>query len=257
MKTCLFLLAAAVPCLAFQQASPVSSVRQRRLDAAFVVMRAAAAVEEPPAIKQDTSELPPVLQIIVDERAEFQMNLGKAMDTLRKDYPDILHKSPGTNLANLSLVRIHAHLTPALRIDFSIYHDDIRVMDPSGVQLSGLRKYKNAFLVMQTLMKIFYHQKSRLQYRMVYDFCRSTIRVSWHLQLHPKIGMGGVAHVDGISAYTLDAASGKIVQHRIENILINNSPVKPPYGMFTLVQEESPQGIAVGGMCIEETAFVQ
>lgn len=107
MKTCLFLLAAAAPCcLAFQRAvSPVSSVRQRRLGAATFVVRAAAAVEEPPAKKHDTSsELPPVLQIIVDERAEFQMNLGKAMDTLRKDYPDILHKSPGT-------IRISANLS--------------------------------------------------------------------------------------------------------------------------------------------------
>jgi hypothetical protein len=133
-------------------------------------------------------------------------------------------------------------------------------MDPSGVQLSGLRQYKNAFLVLQTLMKFFYSQtRSRLQYRMVYDFCRSTIRVSWHLELHPKIGMpvGGIAHVDGISAYTLDATSGKIVQHRIEHVLINNSPVTPPYGMFSLVQEESLQGgIAVGGMCMDETAFV-
>jgi hypothetical protein len=129
-------------------------------------------------------------------------------------------------------------------------------MDPSGVQLSGRKKYKNAFLVMQTLMKIFYTpQKSKLQYRMVYDFCRSTIRVSWHLELHPKIGMG-VAHVDGISAYAMDAASGKIVEHRIENLLINNSPVAPPYGMFSLVQE-GPHGIAVGGMCYgEEGAFV-
>ena len=39
--------------------------------------------------------LPPVIQSIADERAEFNMNLGKAMDTLRKDMPDILHKKPG------------------------------------------------------------------------------------------------------------------------------------------------------------------
>ena len=102
MKTCLFVLVAAFPyCLAFQQAFPV---RQER-PTTFVVMRAgsssSSAVEEKsPAIKQQsTSELPPVLQSIVDERAEFQMNLGKAMDTLRKDYPDILKKSPGNGIS--------------------------------------------------------------------------------------------------------------------------------------------------------------
>lgn len=101
MKTCLFVWVAAFPyCLAFQQAF---SVRQER-PTTFVVIRAgssSSAVEEKsPAIKQQsTSELPPVLQSIVDERAEFQMNLGKAMDTLRKDYPDILKKSPGNGIS--------------------------------------------------------------------------------------------------------------------------------------------------------------
>jgi hypothetical protein len=40
-------------------------------------------------------DLPPVLQQITDERRNFQMNLGKAMDTLRKDMPYILKKTPG------------------------------------------------------------------------------------------------------------------------------------------------------------------
>lgn len=87
MKTCLLLLAAAAPCLAFQQTSTVSSVRRKRLD----VLAASATIEEPPT----TRNLPPVLQDIVNERAEFQRNLGKAMDTLRKDYPEILKSAPG------------------------------------------------------------------------------------------------------------------------------------------------------------------
>jgi hypothetical protein len=40
-------------------------------------------------------ELPPVIQQIADERAEFQINLGRAMDTLRRDMPDILSRTPG------------------------------------------------------------------------------------------------------------------------------------------------------------------
>ena len=44
----------------------------------------------------ESSELPPVLQQITDERRNFQMNLGKAMDTLRKDMPYILKDTPGT-----------------------------------------------------------------------------------------------------------------------------------------------------------------
>ena len=41
-------------------------------------------------------DLPPVIQQIVDERREFQVNLGKAMDTLRKDMPEIIKRQPGT-----------------------------------------------------------------------------------------------------------------------------------------------------------------
>ena len=54
--------------------------------------------------------------------------------------------------------------------------------------------------------------------------------------------------VDGISVYTMDSASGKIVEHKVENLLINNSPVAPPYGIFGLVREEMSPGVAVGGM---------
>lgn len=32
---------------------------------------------------------------MVDEQRELQMNVGKAMDTLRKDYPYILKRAPG------------------------------------------------------------------------------------------------------------------------------------------------------------------
>jgi hypothetical protein len=39
--------------------------------------------------------LPPLLKNMADERREFEVNLGKAMDTLRKDYPSMLHKQPG------------------------------------------------------------------------------------------------------------------------------------------------------------------
>jgi hypothetical protein len=42
-----------------------------------------------------SSPLPPVLQEITDERMEFRIKLGRAMDTLRRDMSDILTKSPG------------------------------------------------------------------------------------------------------------------------------------------------------------------
>ena len=40
-------------------------------------------------------DLPPVIQSIADERREFQMNLGRAMDVIRGDYQEILKSTPG------------------------------------------------------------------------------------------------------------------------------------------------------------------
>ena len=43
----------------------------------------------------NNSNLSPFLQGMVDEQRQLQMNVGKAMDTLRKDYPYFLKRSPG------------------------------------------------------------------------------------------------------------------------------------------------------------------
>jgi len=186
-----------------------------------------------------TRDLPPVLQDMVDERREFEMNLGKAMDTLRKDYPDMLRKTP----------------------DFSIFHDDILVVDPSGVQLSGLRSYQNSFSFLQTLVRFFYNTSSSgVQSRMVYDFARQSIRISWNAILVPKVvgNRRNALYVDGISIYKMDSKSGKIVEHRVEQMLINNMPVRPPYGVLSALRDEllnpgqrvpAGVGVGVGAMC--------
>jgi hypothetical protein len=46
-------------------------------------------------VEETLVDLPPLIQQIADERREFQVNLGKAMDTIRKDMPEILKSAPG------------------------------------------------------------------------------------------------------------------------------------------------------------------
>lgn len=167
-------------------------------------------------VETNLRDLPPVLQSIADERREFQVNLGKAMDTLRKDMPEILRQAP----------------------DYSIYHDNIRVIDPSGVQLTGIESYKQSVQFLQAVVKFWFQERSGLQFRMVYDFARSSIRVSWHVVLVPKVPLGKPIHVDGISMYKLDSTSGKIIEHQIDNLMINDTPVIPPYGIFSLVSQD-------------------
>lgn len=167
-------------------------------------------------LTQENGDLPIVIQQIADERQEFNMNLGKAMDTLKKDIPEILRTAP----------------------DYSIYHKEITVIDPSGVRLEGLENYKSSMAFFRSFIKFWFSASSRLQHRTVYDFCRSSIRVSWNLVLIPKIGLGRPVFLDGVSHYKLDPKSGKIIEHKIENLVMNDTPVAPPYGIFSILQQE-------------------
>jgi hypothetical protein len=54
---------------------------------------------------------------------DFDLNKGKVIDTLKKDYPDIF----------------------TLPLDFSIYIKDIEVSDPNGVEFHGLKTYMSLF----------------------------------------------------------------------------------------------------------------
>lgn len=71
-----------------------------------------------------------------------------------------------------------------------------------------------------------------------YDFVRDAIRISWHAELVPKVPLGRVVYVDGISNYLLDRETGKIIEHQITKLQINQTPVEPPYGILSLIQQD-------------------
>lgn len=153
--------------------------------------------------------------MICDERREFELNLGKALDTLKKDYPDMLTKGP----------------------DFDIYTEDLDVVDPTGFKLHGLKNYKTFFQVLRSFISFFYcPESSGLTFRLVYDWARNSIRVSWNAILVPKLGgVRNRVHVDGISVYEVDRGTGMIVKHTVEHLLLNDRPVFAPKGIFHAV----------------------
>ena len=177
-----------------------------------------------------------------DQQNEFKMAVGKAIDTLRQDYPDILTDCP----------------------DFSIYHENIEVVDPSGVTLHGVRNYKTSFQFMHALVNFFYcPSDSGLTFRLMYDTMRNSIRVSWNAVLVPRAIYGGVRnllHVDGISVYDFDRQSGLVTKHHIEHLLLNGEPQKPVEGVFSAMKNQAvsdgipvyttlnPPGDAAGGL---------
>lgn len=131
------------------------------------------------------------------------------------------------------------HSCSSLTADYSIYHNDITVVDPSGVQLTGIDNYKSSIKFLQQFVNFWFQpDRNALQYRLVFDFARSSIRVSWHAVLVPKMPLGKPLHVDGISMYRLETETGKIIEHKLEDLSINNTPIMPPYGVFSLMQQE-------------------
>ena len=161
-----------------------------------------------------SARLPQPVKMVVNEQAEYEMNLGKAMDTLRKDYPKILTKD----------------------LDYDIYDQDLVVVDPSGVTLHGLSNYKASFKFLHTVVNFFYcEEASGVTFRMVYDWARSSVRISWNAVLVPRAIYGGVRnklYVDGISLYELNRTSGKISKHSIERLVVNDAHVRASQGVL-------------------------
>jgi len=162
--------------------------------------------------------------------SEFDLMLGKAMDTLRKDYPALLKELP----------------------DFSIYDEDIEVVDPSGFKLHNLDRYKGSFRFLHGMLNFFYDRTlSQITFKIIYDCARKDIRLSWHAYLVPRAiygGEGNALYIDGISVYVLDRLSGLIVQHRVEKLLLNDTPVKSPQDILKAMRvgvEEGTEGVPV------------
>ena len=99
---CLFL-----PCLLMAQAFSATTPQRRTVSVVWNVEESSSTVKKDEqdestlvpktsSSNQGGSNMPPVIQQIADERRQYQMNLGKAMDVLRKDMQDILTKRPGT-----------------------------------------------------------------------------------------------------------------------------------------------------------------
>jgi hypothetical protein len=126
-----------------------------------------------------------VLKMICDERQEFEVNLGKAVDTLKHDYPDILTEPPGAyqkgpclstfRFRKLTSCAFSKLLFPIFTLaDFSVYHPELEVVDPSGVKIHGVKNYKNAFRLVHTVVNLFYcPERSLLTFRYVFCLCMS------------------------------------------------------------------------------------
>ena len=90
---------------AIGMARPVASLTMRKSNVSIDPSKVSGSPRDlsefMPSARRTQSTLPSAvalseLKMICDERQEFELNLGKAVDTLKRDYPAILTCPPGT-----------------------------------------------------------------------------------------------------------------------------------------------------------------
>ena len=153
--------------------------------------------------------------------SEYELNVGRVVDTLRSDYPELLSREP----------------------DFSIYTEDVTLADPSGLRLRGKDKYRRVFEGLRFL-RTTVMRDAEITYRIV--LVDATVRVRWNAKLWVRdmIGHPNLVHVDGVSVYELDEG-GKVAAHRVENIELTGAErraVDFAFGLAWPVPELATEG---------------
>lgn len=131
--------------------------------------------------------------------SEFDLNRGRAIDTLRHDYPRLFLDRP----------------------DLSIFSTAVELHDPSGKRLKGMNQYEKVFDMLRFLRRATM-QDAEITYRLVVH--DDTIHVRWCAKMYmrdPALGLTGLNILDGVSVYDLDSV-GKIKTHRLENIVMSD-----------------------------------
>ena len=141
----------------------------------------------------------------------------------------------------------NTHSSPPLSVsihtDYSIYSTEISLTSlQTPIATSSLPSYQRAIAITRTMLSLLYDpDRSTVQNRMIYDSTRCQIRVSFQAELIPRNVLAPRAYIDGISVYSFDMApvyvdgerrddGGKIVEHRIEKLLVNGmAAMQPPY----------------------------
>ena len=157
----------------------------------------------------------------------FQLNQGRAIDTLRQDYPLLWTHAP----------------------DLSIFTDNVELHDATGrTRVSGLPQYERLFDAMRFVRRTFLAD-SQVSYRLV--VMGESIRVRWTARLCTRDPMRGTLfrdaplfYLDGISTYHLDPR-GKIHRHTLERLQLRDasSPLRPVPVMPVVVDPAWPRTV--------------
>jgi len=141
------------------------------------------------------------------ERREYQLNVGRCVDALRRDLPELFERE----------------------LQDDIYTANIELRDPSGVQLRGKTAYRQVFGMLRLFRRIA-AARVDVSLRLRHNELQERIEVRWHSHFtsrHMSL------YVDCISHYYL-SPEGLVHRHHVEKIDVNSQTLKPPYGQSWL-----------------------
>lgn len=160
--------------------------------------------------------------------SEFELNQGRAIDTLRYDYPRLFDANP----------------------DLSLFRDDVIMRMPAGERLlgrapqvlRGKRQYEKVFAALRFARRTGM-QDAEVTYRLTIH--GAVIRMRWSAKLHlrdPALGLQRLDIVDGVSVYELDDA-GLIRSHTLTNIVLHGNSQPAFASAWTLLGLVPPEGV--------------
>ena len=132
------------------------------------------------------------------------VNIGNTLDTLRADIPKSLHEPP----------------------DLSVFKANVRLSDPSGLKLEGIRMYDNALRLLRTLSAIAFCNSSEVSARFFFDEPRMMLRAKLNAQIQMKTG-GNPKYLCVVSYYYLCGKTGKVQHHVVDRVDLDGTEVDP------------------------------
>lgn len=140
-------------------------------------------------------------------------NLGRVIDLLQSDYPNLFTSEP----------------------NFEIFMPNLQLCDPTGTRFQGLANYKRMFALLR-FMRGSFMSHAEITTRVHVETMARKVSLRWNTKvwLHGafdgRVGTskGTPITVDGISVYHVND-EGLVYKHVIEQLIINGINTPPPF----------------------------
>ncbi|KAH7439561.1 hypothetical protein KP509_04G066900 [Ceratopteris richardii] len=134
-----------------------------------------------------------------DGVAEFHVNVGFAIRTLREELPYMFYKD----------------------LSYDIYREDIVFHDPANV-VAGINNYKLIYKALRFHGELFF-KALWVDVLRIWQPSDNVIMVRWQVRGIPRVPWEAQGVFDGTSEYMLDK-SGKIYEHKVDNVALHAKP---------------------------------